>query len=222
VADACAPGTHQAVWVADTTIGNQPVPLTFYVDPAPAAAADRAAYLLDACFDSADSGGRQLASLQLDLRGVLTTPRASGKYLWRVLLTPFAADGTPAAEPAAEAQALLPLPYRLTVRARYDRVHRRVTFSGAAVAGRGADADTPVQVLVVTPKGFKPFGTTHTDVRGRFTLSKRLLKTTRFALLAGEAAFSDCEATLGPAPCTLETLSPSELRVVSVVVPKAR
>lgn len=222
VADACSPGAHQAVWVAGTTVGGQPAPLTFYVDAAPAAAGGIAAYLVQTCFDPAAAGGRQLASLQLDLRGVLTTPSASGKYLWRVLLTPFGADGTPAAEPAVEAQALLPLPYRLTVRARYDRVHHRVTFSGSALAGRGADVDTPVQILVVTSKGFNPFGTTRTDARGRFSFSKRLLRTTRFALLAGEAAFSDCEATLGPAPCTLETLSPSELRVVGVAVPKAR
>lgn len=218
VGDACAPGPHHAVWIAGTTIGGQPAPITFYVDATPAAASGRAAYVLQACFDAEATSGRRLASLRLDLRGVFTTPSASGKYLWRVLVTPFGANGAPAAEPSEEAQALLPLPYRLNVHARYDRTRRRVSFSGSAVAGRGADANTPVQILVVTPRGFGPFGVTRTDARGRFVFSKRLLKTTRFALLAGEAAFSDCEATLGPAPCTLETLSPSELSVVSVRV----
>jgi hypothetical protein len=219
-ADACAPGPHAAVWVSAAAIGGQPAPLTFYVDPAPAGIAEHAAYVLQACFDAPATSGRQLASLRLDLRGVLTTPQASGRYLWRVLLTPYGTNGAPAAEPATEAQALLPLPYRLTVRARYDKTHHRVSFSGTATAGRSADADTPVQILVVTPKGFTAFGVTRTDGRGRFAFTKRLLKTTRFALLAGDAAFSDCEPTLGPAPCTLETLSPSELRVVNVTVPR--
>ena len=217
-ADPCAPGTHAAVWIAAATLGNQPAPLTFYVDPAPAPLAAHAAYVVQACFDAPAASGRELASLRLDLRGVLTTPQASGRYLWRVLLTPYGANDATASEPAAEAQALLPLPYRLTVRARYDKAHRRVTFTGTAVAGRSADADTPVQILVVTPKGFTAFGVTRTNGAGRFAFSRHLVKTTRFALLAGDAAFSDCEPTLGPVPCTLETLSPSELQVVNVPV----
>lgn len=214
--DPCAPGTHAAVWVA--AAAGQPPLLTLYVDPAPPEVAASTAYLVQACFDPPGVAARQLASLELDLRGVLTTPPASGKYLWRALLTPYTASGAAATAPTAEAQALLPLPYRLTVHASYDRTRRRVTFSGAALAGRSADTHTPVQILVVRPTGFAPFGVTRTDGTGHYTFSKRLTRTTRFALLAGASAFSDCEPTLGPAPCTSETLSPSELRVVNVTV----
>jgi hypothetical protein len=222
-ADACAPGNHAAVWLLSLAVSGQPLTLPVYVDAAPPSIAAQVSYVLTACFDApATAGGRQISDLDLDLTRVLANPASAGAYVWRAIVTPYA--GT-AVNPsgAVELQALVLLPHRVTLRARYDRRRHRVTVRGSVVGGGQAQRGVPVAIFTTAnPKTATPtrIGAARTSPSGTFTFKHSLTKTTYVFAVVPELIFKpgDCEPTLGPSPCANETVSSSEPALVKVKV----
>lgn len=220
VTDTCAPGSHAAVWLLSVTVSGQPVTIPLYVDPATPDIAAQASYTLTACPDA--PRGRQLSDLDVELTSSFRNPAGSGTFVWRAIVTPFTA-AAPNAAAASELQALVALPHRVTLRARYDRRRHRVTLTGVASAGGSADSKVPV-ALYTTPDPGKTaptrIGTARTDAHGAFTFTHALTKTTYVFAVVPELIFKpgDCEPTLGPSPCANETVSESEPALVKVRV----
>src|SRR5205085_2340317 len=102
----CAPGTHAAVWLLKTTAAGQEVDVPVYVDPATPDVASMASYTLTECFAApVGATGLRLGELNVDLTSGITNATATANHLWRVLVTPFGADGTPSLTGATELQA---------------------------------------------------------------------------------------------------------------------
>jgi hypothetical protein len=222
-ADACAPGNHAAVWLVSLSLAGQPVTIPVYVDGATPDLELKVAYVLTACFDPpAGAAARQLSDLDLDLTGVFRNPAAAGSYLWRALVTPYAGT-TVNPTGASELQALVPLPHRIAMRARYDRRRHRIDVSGSVAGGGRAERNVPVAIYSTTnPKTAAPtrMGTARTKSNGTFAFAHAFRKTAYVFAVVPELVFrpGDCEPPLGPSPCANETVSTSERALVKVKV----
>jgi hypothetical protein len=99
--NACAPGTHTAVWLLHVTVSGQTIDVPVYVD-APAATADPLALgapvKLTLCLSSpyAEAGaarapfGVKLINAQMTLNeGIVNNPSVRGEYPWRAIITPY-------------------------------------------------------------------------------------------------------------------------------------
>jgi hypothetical protein len=222
VADVCAPGNHAAVWLLSLAVSGQPVTIPLYVDAATPDIATRAAYVLSACIDAANGKPTQLSDLDVDLAHVFANPVGAGAFVWRAIVTPFA-GGVANPTGATELQALVPLPHRLSVRARYDRRRHRVTVSGSVNGGGTAEAGVPVAIYTTANPGKTTparIGTARTNARGGYTFTHVLRKTTFVFAVVPELIFKpgDCEPPLGSSPCANETISSSEPALVKVKV----
>lgn len=137
-AQACAPGTHAAVWVASYKAGTRTGSVRFYVDATTGTEASLGAYRLVACFVSPDATpeGPYFIEFELGIRAsVLTPPTARGTYVWRMLVTPYV-DGTTSTNPAGifEARSHVLVPHVLSGRARYLAKKRQLVVSGRLLA----------------------------------------------------------------------------------------
>jgi hypothetical protein len=211
-ADQCALGTHAGVWVISTIVASQPLVIPIYVDPASAELAPRVAYQLKVCLDAATAAGLTLEELDIDLPKVFTNPASPNAYVWRALVTPYGAGNVADPTKDVELQSLLPLPHRLSLAARYDAKRRNVTLWGShAITGRLKPAGFAVHVEAANKpsvSALKPFARARTDRSGRFSITKRLRRTTYFYAYINFYYVTQCEPTLGTAPCASETLAP--------------
>jgi len=218
----CAPGTHAAVWLLKIAVGGAETDVPVFVDPAPADVSAAAAFTLQACFASPATGNSlRLSDLDVDLTSAVTNASATKMHLWRALVTPFGADGTPSLGSTTEVQALVPLPQRLTLAARYDRVRHKVVLSGAVTAAGVPRTGQNVHFVASPSASFakvKSFGTAKTNGKGRFTLTRRLTATTYFDAYMNVYYADSCDAAIGAAPCTMATISPPPDAVARAVV----
>ncbi len=212
VGDPCAPGLHLAVWLVQFYAGGHNLEIPIYVDGANADLASKAAYTLRSCMPAPDSiGGLRVTELALGLdHNVLTTPAAKGIYVWRALVTPYGADGVPSDSGTTEVQAMVPLPQVLKLASHYDAKRHVAVLSGSITAAGIPRPDVMVHVWAFGDAKLthvSVFGTAKTNAVGRFTLTKTLKKTTWFAAYVNAYLNDGCDAALGAAPCTLETIS---------------
>ena len=181
-AQACAPGTHAAVWIATYKAAARKGAVRFYVDPTSGAEASLGAYRLVACFLSPDDNpeGPYFIQFELGLAGsggsVLTPPARSGTYVWRVLVTPYV-DGTTTPDPAAtyEAPTHVFVPHVLSERARYRSRSRQLVVTGRLVAA-GHPRRRVLLDVVAGPRGgvLRLLGHTRTGNDGRYSLVTRV------------------------------------------------
>jgi hypothetical protein len=137
-AQACAPGTHAAVWDASYKAGARKGAVRFYVDPTAGAEVSLGAYRLAACFVSPDATpeGPYFIEFELGIQtSVLRPPTARGTYVWRMLLTPYV-EGTTTPNPPAtfEARSHVLVPHVLSGHARYLAKKRQLLVSGRLLA----------------------------------------------------------------------------------------
>lgn len=223
VGDACAPGLHLAVWLVQFSAGGHNLEIPIYVDGASAELADKAAYTLRSCIPSPDAlGGLRVTELGLGLdRNLLTTPTHKGVYVWRALVTPYGSDGAPSASATTEVQTMVPLPQVLKLASRYDAKRHVAVLSGSVTAAGVPRPGVLVRLLSSTDAKFThvfSLGATQTNALGRFTLTKALKRTTWVDAYVNPYINYGCDAALGVAPCTLETISAPPDAVSKVVV----
>jgi len=208
----CAPGAHAAVWVLKVSLGGVETDVPVFVDPAGADISRTAAYTLQACFANPATGnGLRLGDIDLDLTAGLTNASATNVHLWRALVTPFGADGTPALGGTTELQAFVPLPQHLTLAARYIRKSHTVVLSGTVIAAGGPRPGQNVHFVASPAASFasvRSFGTAQTNGNGQFRLVRKLKATTYFDAYMNIYYANSCTAAIGTAPCTTATLSP--------------
>ena len=148
--DACAPGTHAAVWILRLSVLGQTIALPVYVDPTSGAESALGAAKLQVCLGPADvpqgtpgrsPNGAQLIDATFTVNGVLTPP--SGAVRWIAFWTPYnAGTGTPNVAGTVETRSLVG-PGSITLNARVTSKKRKqvtlagsVSQSGLPVAGR--------------------------------------------------------------------------------------
>jgi hypothetical protein len=207
----CAPGTHAAVWVLKVSAGGSETDIPVFVDPAGSDISRAVSYTLQACFANPATGsGLRLGDLDVDLTSGITNASATNMHLWRALVTPFGADGTPSLTATTELQAFVPLPQHLTLAALFVRKTHTVVLSGRVTAAGGSRPAQNVHFVASPTSRFakvRSFGTAQTDARGHFTLKRKLTATTYFDAYMNIYGI-DCTAAIGTAPCTTATLSP--------------
>ncbi|HEY1367705.1 MAG TPA: hypothetical protein VGF23_11340 [Gaiellaceae bacterium] len=207
----CAVGTHAAVWAVSIYIAGQQLTVPVYVDAASPDHADAMSYTLQSCFAAPSAaGGLRVAEVDLSLKSMLKNPEATGMYLWRALVTPFAGEAPDAAS-TTEVQTIVPLPHRIGLRARYDARRHMMVLSGSVMAGGDPRPNVNVYFLVSYTPDFADYGSwgsAKTDSRGQFTFRHALRRTAYVAAYLNPYFYDNCDPALGTAPCTRETISP--------------
>jgi hypothetical protein len=204
IANACAPGTHAAVWSISMSFPSRQVDMTIFVDRSTAAGV---AYTLQSCPTGLPGGnGRSMTRLLIYGFDVLVSPAAPGRYLWHVFVTPAGA-------PTYELQALLPLPESVRVDARYD-VKRKI----ATLTGRVLEAAKPVAGARVDFETAR--GTFHarTKANGRVTIHVRITRTTEFHVTVAPGVRPCTGSSTAPGGCINAMTVPPEDAHASVWV----
>lgn len=236
IADACSPGTNQAVWNMNLSVAGQTLVIPIYVNATAGAAAALGAYDLKICLPPWDvpvgapgraAFGAQLVDARLVLNSIFTSPTTAGTGVWEMITTPWTpGKGTPNPAGTWESRAVVPLPVVLTIKASYNAKKNTWTVSGTLTEGgkpvpnftirigRGASSKSPAKQ-----------STTKTTPSGTWKASGLLSpkKTTYFQAraTAQERDFTQagCQSpttSVAPAGCTSATLP--GWAVTSVVV----
>lgn len=221
-ADACAPGTHAAVWELSLLHNNAPMLVPVYVDPAASTFGDKTSYALKLCADPLNVAGLVLDHFALDFQSAFVNPAARGGYVWRMLVTPYGSTGVADPPQTVENQAVVGLPQRLTLVARRNAKRHTVTLSGTLFRqGTTLPADgirVHVEAAYSSNGAAKPFAIVTTDNNGHFSIVKPLRRTTYFDAYVNSYYSQSCDPTIGLAPCVVETLSPPSYAYATVKV----
>jgi hypothetical protein len=144
-ADACSPGTNQAVWNMNLSVAGQTLVIPIYVNQTAGAATALGAYSLRICLPPWDvpvgtpgraAFGAQLVDAQLALNSIFTSPTTAGTGVWEMITTPWTpGKGTPNPAATWEARGIVPLPVVLTIKATYNAKKNTWTLSGKLTEG---------------------------------------------------------------------------------------
>lgn len=212
--NSCAPGVHQAVWLLQFAIDGEKTVVPLFVDRTVGADASLGGYRVEACLPRSSDLGIRVAMLELDL-DELTNPRAAGAYTWRALVTPYGGSG-PDPGRTFELRSTVPLPMKLTLRARYDRTSRYALLTGRFITPGFDVGGMPVELFVKSGRYLEPVRWTRTRVDGRFSLRRRIRGRTTFAVATG--AITECESSIAaPAGCVSETIAGVASAEVTVI-----
>ena len=155
-------------------------------------------------------------------------PVAPGQKLWRSIFTPYA-PGTGNQNPAgsAEAQAIVPMPYTLTVervkaRRGFLRLAGRLNFSGASPSKHRVALFQGVKKGNRVVFGNSPLMSTRTKKGGIFVFSRRLPKKTTYYFAERPPSLSACATPTIIANCTAALTSNTISRVIRIVPPKRK
>lgn len=216
--DACAPGPHQAVWLLNMGNPSELPAIPVLVDTTSDAEAGLGGVKAQFCLPPSSSGTVQLRLLSLDL-GMLTNPSTAGSYTWRAYVTPYAA-GVPNDGGTFELRATLPLPFRLTLKGRYDKRSHAALLSGRLVAPAYRDATAGVYLGLYQRRSAHDWGLVRyvrLDHHGVFAVKRKLRRTGAFYVET--ATWDDCEAgPTAPAGCVSDTLANIDSPTASVRV----
>jgi hypothetical protein len=231
-AQACAAGTHAAVWVISITLGGNALRIPVFVDPTSGPDAPLGSYKLQVCFASpyvpeAAGGaplGARVTEADLDFPtnpGVFHNPSTRGIYTWRTLVTPYTqGTATPDATGTYEVRSLASLPTRIALKAKWDAKRKKAVVNGAfnPPAGLGFPASVIVEVFRTTGAGTKHIGRVKTK-KGKFAFSTKQAKgkAVYSALVAGYVGTCTVGSSPAPRGCTRETVAPifSNFRTVN-------
>jgi hypothetical protein len=231
-AQACAAGTHAAVWVISVTLGANALHIPMFVDPTAGPEAALGSYKLQVCFASPyvpeSAGGAPLGArvTEADLDfpvtpGVFRNPSTRGIFTWRAVVTPYTqGTATPDATATYELRSLASLPTRIALKAKWDAKRKRAVVNGTfnPPAGLGFPASVIVEIFRTTNSGTKHIGRAKTK-KGKFTFRAKQAKgkATYSALVAGYVGTCTVAGSPAPRGCTRETVAPifSNFRTVN-------
>jgi hypothetical protein len=181
VANPCAPGTHNAVWVLVLEAAGRTLNVPIYVDSVTSGPeATFAQVKLVVCLPPPDipeaqggaAFGAKLLTATLTLsQATITAPTAAGRYVWPAIFTPYGVKtGRPNVTGTVEARAVVPLPARLTLNGRItSRKNRTVALAGLLTEGGTGIAGATVELLVGGKRQF----TGRTGSRGQYAFALR-------------------------------------------------
>jgi len=225
---------HAAYLLLNLSAGGQSIQVPIFVDAAVGGETAFASYKLQLCLGPPDvpagtpgraTFGIKLFEATLNLTNVFTNPSAAGPYLWSALLTPVTpATGTANAAATIEIRSAVLLPVKLTLKGRYDKKKKKAVLNGTLTIGGLADISGIAPFLFSGPKPSKLKNAGRagkTTKSGAFTSTKRITKTTYFAVALGINATEDtaevCQgSSLAPAGCVSGTIG--SFSVASAVV----
>jgi hypothetical protein len=153
--DACAPGTHAAVWILRLSVLGQTIALPVYVDPTAGTESALGSAKLQVCLGPSDvppgtpgrsPNGAQLLDATFTVNGVLTPP--TGPARWIAFTTPYnAGTGTPNVAGTVETRSFVG-PGAITLNAKVtSKKKKRVTVSGS-VTQSGLGVAAKVSILI--------------------------------------------------------------------------
>ncbi len=209
---ACAPGTHAAVWVAHAASFAIPI----YVDATSGAETALGAFKLQTCLTApqATNPPAQLTEAQLSFtRTVLTNPSTAAVYLWRVLVTPYVA-GTSTPNPAGtyELRSDVFIPATLTLKkSGYSKKKKQATLTGKfLLIGRPLRGVTVGLFSVSANGGVKLVGHATTNKKGVYIIKIHMTKTTMLNAFVSQTqrTCGTTPATVAPGGCLSETTTP--------------
>jgi hypothetical protein len=239
VSNPCAPGTHEAVWTLNAALpGQPPNPIPVYVDHTTGAEAAFSSAKLQVCFRDPNlpngdprrsPNGTKFLDAAFTVRGVFRNPTTAGRKLWQSIFTPYTpGTGNPNAAGSAEAQAIVPMPYTLTlkrVKARrgFFRLAGRLNFAGTSPSNHRISLFQGVKKGSRIVFGNKALTSTKTKKRGIFAFNRRLpKKTTYYFVERPPTGTSQCATPTIIANCTAAITSNTISRVIKIVPPKKR
>jgi hypothetical protein len=202
VANSCAPGTHDAVWILEFTFAGTRVRLPVYVDRVTASpeSAYASARML-ACIPPAQAGVTVKDAI-FGLRGVFTNPSARGTYPWNAVFVPYTAGtATLNAPGAVQSTSSLRLPVTLNIKTSR-RGGRLIVVACVREAGRPVSG-AHIDVLRGSPfqKGFKAVAAASTNRGGCATTSIQPRRHVRRMFAIAQIRIrpaSGCTPTLAP------------------------
>src|SRR5262249_51416330 len=157
VAQACAPGTHAALWRASLAVLGAQIPLSIVVD----GASGGGGYTMRFCPlhpppRVGTGAGLLLLAQFIQDPGTppVTAPATPGTYTWSALLSP-PVPGTTSADPsrAAEVRLLIPIPEALSLQGRYDAKTHSAVLTGLLTAAGAPQAGVTVDLSSSTGGG---------------------------------------------------------------------
>jgi hypothetical protein len=195
-------------------------------DPAPAASSIVLCVPSLPASDPAEGRALPITSLQLSLSG-LEAPSRHGSYLWRALVTPLAPDGrTLRPDETYEVRAVVPVPNRLTIAARYGASRRAALLRGRLTANGLPRAGVWIEIVRLL-RGVTPGGSTigdsvvgwaKTNGSGAYSFAARALKTSTFVGVVAPLTGRCRGAAVTPAGCVSSTLPGTESEPITVAV----
>jgi hypothetical protein len=186
--------THEAVWRADLTVAGSPLHVPIYVDHVTTAPENTfASVKIQLCLAGpfGTPAGAQVLFVLFDVNGVFTNPTGTTPRLWRGIFTPYVA-GSPTPNPGAttEGQALVPGKVSLKLSAKSLR-HGKAVISGRLLVDGKPFPGATVDLYV----GSRRVARVKTKANGRFSVTKRIRKKTRYrALVAYVGDLAGCPA----------------------------
>lgn len=207
--DACAPGTHAAVWILRLAVAGQTIALPVYVDPTAGAEAGLGVAKLVTCLGPADvpqgtpgrsPNGAQLLNASFTVNSVLTPPTSTQR--WISFVTPYTTgNGVPNPTGTVEVQSIVG-PGTVSLGAKVtSKKKKQVTVSGlvrqgtAAVGGR-------VSILI----NGKARASATASAAGRYSkkvkgTGKRSTFQARVTVAARDLGAAGCVQSQAPIPC---------------------
>jgi hypothetical protein len=153
--DACAPGTHAAVWILRLSVLGQTIALPVYVDPTAGAESALGSAKLQVCLGPADvpqgtpgrsPNGAQLLDATFAVNGVLTPP--VGPTRWIAFTTPYnAGTGTPNVAGTVETRSFVG-PGAVTLTTRVTSKKKKQVVVAGTVTQSGLGVAAKVSLLV--------------------------------------------------------------------------
>lgn len=234
VAAQCAPGpAPEAVWSLNAALpGQPPNVIPIFVSHTVGAEAAFSSAKLTVCFRNPalqqpqGSGGIKFVDATFTVRGVFRNPTNAGTPVWRSLFTPWAGSNpVPNAAGTREAQAIVPMPYSVTLR----RVRaRRGFFRVAGSVNRAGARPSGLQVRlyrIIRGKNgisFRQLGrSTRTRRGGTFAFTRRLPRRTTFVLVQRVPTAGPCVSPT-VASCVAAIESNAVSRVIRIAPAKKR
>jgi hypothetical protein len=182
------------------------------IDPAPAALASVASYVMQVCLPSphipVSAGGAtfgaKLIQAQINLNNVLSAPSSGGTYRWHAVTTPWPnGPGLPNVAGTVSAQGTAALPGAVSLVAKSKKrvltITGRLTEAGQGIGGRA----------VIVRVGARNYSV-RTNAAGRFTKVARFAKASRVtvratAVVPARTGSCTTPSPFAPVPCVTET-----------------
>ena len=223
VAQACAPGTHAAYWLASaqSLIAGTTITLPIAVDAAPTPDG-QTSYSLHFCPLTAPSlaspSGLAIvtAFISFDTLGLPATP---GTYQWSAIVTPATATLTPDPTTAFELRGDLPVPETLSLHVRYAARQHAAVLSGRLLAQGKPRAGASVSISRDSNLGGSPIVTT-TRADGTFAAQEHVAKTEQFEASVDSASGPCTTPSTAPGGCRDESLSGASSLTAVLVLPR--